>query len=495
MSVEDFDLTDPIQARLERLRQLRAAGIEPYQRHYTRTHTVAAVRDAYDHIAPGEETDAVVSLAGRVMSLRHHGGAAFADLRDGSGHLQLFATMDALGERRFDDFLQLDVGDIIGVGGDVIRTRRGELSIRVKSFELLTKSLRPLPEKWHGLRDIEQRFRQRYVDLLVNEDTRRIALIRVELLRAIRSYFDERGFLEVETPMLHVVPTGAAARPFVTHHNALDMDLFLRIAPELHLKRLIVAGFEKVYELNRSFRNEGMSYKHNPEFTMLEVYQAFADYREMMELTEDLLRSVVSGVTGSTKVEHDGTAIDLDAPFERRRFLDLVAEHTGETLDFDTPLETLRTQADRYGCAVKPYYGKGKLLTEIFEKAVEASLVGPVFVYDYPEETSPLARRTTDSADLVERFELIIAGREIANAFSELTDPHDQDRRFREQAHLKELGEEEVQGYDADFIRALEYGLPPTGGLGIGIDRVVMLLAGVHSIREVLLFPHMRPEE
>ena len=403
----------------------------------------------------------------------------FATLRDGTAAIQLFVSQGEVGEEALAGFARLDLGDWVGVEGDVMTTRRGELSVKVRSFQLLAKSLRPLPDKWHGLSDVDTRFRRRYVDLIVNEEARRVFEIRFAAITAIRRFLDARAYVEVETPVLHPVPGGAAAKPFVTHHNALDMDLFLRIAPELYLKRLIVAGFERVYEIGRVFRNEGLSTRHNPEFTMLEAYEAFADYTDMMTLTEELVAHAAREATGSTVVEVDHQPLDLAPPWPRRTLRELIAEHAGVDVHPAMAVEELQKVCDTLGVPFDPKWGPGKLVLEIYEKTTEHAIVGPMFVLDYPWEVSPLARPHRDDPLLVERFEVIVAGRELANAFSELNDPVDQRRRFEDQAVLAAGGDEEAQPVDEDYLMALEYGLPPCGGLGIGIDRLAMLLAGV----------------
>ena len=376
-----------------------------------------------------------------------------------------------------------------------MKTKRGELSVQVQSFSVLAKAQRQLPDKWHGLADVDTRYRQRYVDLIANDDARRVFEIRFAVVRAMRELLAERGFIEVETPVLHPIPGGATARPFVTHHNAFDVDLYLRIAPELYLKRLIVGGFDRVFEIARVFRNEGISTRHNPEFTMLELYQAFADYTDMMSITEELAAHAAREAIGTTVVEWDGQAIDLAPPWSRRTMIDLIKEHAGIDVHPGQPVEDLRKLCDDFDIPYEPEWGSGKLILEIYEKTTEHAIVGPTIVYDYPREVSPLAREHRDDPTLAERFEVIVAGRELANAFSELNDPVDQLRRFEAQAQLSRAGDDEAHGVDADYVRALEYGLPPTGGMGMGVDRLVMLIAGVQSIREVILFPHLRPEQ
>jgi lysyl-tRNA synthetase class 2 len=487
---EEFD------ARLAKVEQIRARGDDPYPVRFDRTHTLAEVREQWQGLDDGTSTADAVRVAGRVLLVRDQGKLVFATIRDGTGELQLFVSRGELGDDAFARFGdEIDRGDWVGVEGTVMKTKRGELSVKVSAFALLAKSLRPLPEKWHGLTDTDTRFRQRYVDLVANDDARRVFAIRFAAISAIRQFLLGEGFIEVETPVLHPIPGGATARPFVTHHNALDMDLYLRIAPELYLKRLVVGGYERVFEIARVFRNEGLSTRHNPEFTMLELYQAFADYTDIMGLTEELVATAARASVGTTTVEWEGREVDLAPPFERRTLLDLVKEHAGVDVHPAMPVEELRAVAEQFGVPVEPRWGPGKLVLEIFEKTTESSIAGPTFVCDYPREVSPLARAHRNDDTLTERFELIVGGRELANAFSELTDPVDQLRRFEAQATLAQFGDVEAHGVDADYVRALEYGLPPAGGLGVGIDRLVMLLAGVQSIREVILFPHLRPEQ
>ncbi len=478
--------------RLAEVESLRSVGIDPYPVRFDRDHTAAELRAEFPALEPGTETGVGVKVAGRLMLIRRQGKLAFGTMRDGTGTIQLFVSMAEVGEAGLAAFERFDLGDWIGASGEVMTTRRGELSVKVKEFQLLAKSLRPLPDKWHGLSDVETRFRQRYVDLTVNEEARRVFEIRFAAMSALRRHLEAKGFVEVETPILHPVPGGAVARPFVTHHNALDAEFYLRIAPELYLKRLVVAGFERVYEMGRVFRNEGLSTRHNPEFTMLEAYQAFADYTDMMTLTEELVADAALAATGSTVVEVDGETFDLTPPWPRVTLADVVKQHAGVDVHPSMPVADLQAIAERLGVPFDPAWGPGKLVLEIYEKTTEANISGPTFVCDYPREVSPLARLHRDDPELVERFEVIVAGRELANAFSELNDPVDQRRRFEDQARLSAAGDVEAHGVDEDYLTALEYGLPPSGGLGIGIDRLAMLLAGVSSIREVILFPHLR---
>jgi lysyl-tRNA synthetase class 2 len=485
---------DEYDRRLAAVEAIRAAGGDPYPVRFDRDRTAQSLHEEFGGLEPGTETGVAVRVAGRLMLLRDQGKLAFGTLRDGTAAIQLFVSLGVVGEDTFKAFTALDLGDWVGVEGEVMTTRRGELSVKVRSFVLLSKSLRPLPDKWHGLSDVDTRFRRRYVDLIVNEEARRVFQIRFAAISAIRRFLDEQSFVEVETPVLHPIPGGAAARPFITHHNALDMDLYLRIAPELYLKRLIVAGFERVYEIGRVFRNEGLSTRHNPEFTMLEAYQAYADYTEMMTLTEELVAHAAREATGSTVVELEGQPLDLAPPWQRRTLRELIAEHAGVDVTPTMPVAELQKICDTLDVPYDPKWGPGKLVLEIYEKTTEHAIVGPTFVLDYPREVSPLARPHRDDPALVERFEVIVSGRELANAFSELNDPVDQRARFEAQAALAAGGDEEAQPVDDDYLLALEYGLPPCGGLGIGIDRLAMLLAGVPSIREVILFPHLRPQ-
>jgi lysyl-tRNA synthetase class 2 len=438
-----------------------------------------------------------VKVAGRLMSRRVMGKASFAHLQDMSGRIQLFVQRDRLGSDDYAWFKkELDIGDIVGAAGQLFRTKTGELSVKVDGLLLLTKSLRPLPEKWHGLADQESRYRQRYLDLIMNESARETFRVRTRLVQAIREFLDQRAFLEVETPMMQAIPGGAVARPFVTHHNALDMQLFLRIAPELFLKRLVVGGFERVYEINRNFRNEGLSTRHNPEFTMLELYQAYADYRDLMDLTETLIRNLAERVLGTTQIRYQDQTYDLGQPFRRLTVRESILAFNPEltAAEIDDPGRA-RAAAERLGVHLEDGYGLGKVQVELFEKTVEDRLMQPTFITAYPTEVSPLARQSDADPFVTDRFEFFVGGREIANGFSELNDPEEQAERFRKQVADKEAGDLEAMHFDADYIRALEHGMPPTAGEGIGIDRLVMLFTDSASIRDVLLFPHMRPQD
>ncbi|MDQ3575098.1 MAG: lysine--tRNA ligase [Actinomycetota bacterium] len=462
----------------------------PYR--FERTHEAAGIHESHGHLEAGAETGVAVSVAGRVMLVRVQGKLAFAELHDSSGAVQLFCL--AAVTEDYERFCRLSLGDWIGATGEVVKTRRGELSVKVTAWTLLAEARRGFGDKWHGITDVDTRYRQRYVDLWVNEGSRRTFQLRSRLVSLMRRWLEDRGFVEVETPVFQLVPGGALARPFVTHHNALDLDLYLRIATELHLKRLVVGGFEKVFEIGRTFRNEGLSSRHNPEFTMLEAYQAYADYGDMMSLTETLVAHLATELCGTTRISYGGRALDLTPPWRRATLTELVEEHAGAHVDVDVPLEELRRIADGLSVRVEDGWGPGKLILEIYEKTTEPDLWGPVLVCDYPQEVSPLARPHRSRPGLVERFEAMAAGRELANAFSELIDPDHQRTRFEDQAWAKARGDEEAMAVDDDYLRALEYGLPPTGGLGVGVDRLVMLLADVHHIRDVLLFPTLRPE-
>ena len=496
-SPEEFlDENKLIALRRQKLQDLRRRG-HAYPTDFRRNALAAQLHATYDDkdSATLETESCRVHVAGRMLAKRVMGKASFVKLRDMSGDIQLFIQKNALPEGCYEEFKDWDLGDILGAEGTLFKTRTGELSIKVDTLRLLTKALRPLPEKFHGLADQEMRYRQRYVDLIMNESTRALFQLRSAMIAQIRTFFNQRGFLEVETPMMQPIPGGAAARPFITHHNALDMQLYLRIAPELYLKRLVVGGFEKVYEINRNFRNEGLSTRHNPEFTMLEFYQAYADYRDLMDLSEELLRGMAQTLLGDTRIRYQGETYDFGQPFRRMTVKEAVL-HFNPAFDaarLET-VESARQLAEELGIKVQPDYGLGRIQLELFEQTVEHQLRDPTFITAYPTEVSPLARRNEVDPTITDRFELFIGGREIANGFSELNDPEDQAERFRKQAEAKAAGDVEAMHYDADYIRALEYGLPPTAGEGIGIDRLVMLFADAPSIRDVLLFPHLRPE-
>ncbi len=481
------------QLRLDKIERLRARGVDPYPVRFDRTATAAELHARFGELDAGAETGEQVAIAGRLMLKRSSGKLAFGTLRDGSGEIQLFCSLDKLGADGLAAFVDLDLGDWIGVHGEVIKTKRGELSVRAGEIALLAKDIRPLPDKWHGLTDVELRYRMRYVDLLMNEDVRRVALMRSQAVHAMREYMVAQGFLEVETPMMQVQPGGAIAKPFVTHMNALDLDLYLRVAPELYLKRLVVGGLEKVFEINKNFRNEGVSPQHNPEFTMLEAYEAFGDYFTMMDLMEGLIGNVAERVLGTTDHTYQGRALPLGAPFRRARLIDLASDAIGEPLDLDMTPEKAREIAEAHDVPCDPSWGTGKVVVEIYEKHVEANLFEPTFVMDFPRETSPLARPHRDDPRFTEHFDLVICGMEVGPAYSELNDPIDQRERFEAQMRQRAAGDEEAMTLDEDFLRALEYGMPPTGGMGFGVDRFIRILADATSLREVILFPLMRP--
>ncbi len=473
---------------------LRDAGTEPYPYRFDRSHELAEIRANWGLLEPGTETDEQVSIAGRVMLMRDSGKLIFATVRDRSGEIQLFVSKAVVGDDAFDRIKRLDLGDWVGVHGTVMTTRKGELSVKPERMDLLSKAIRPLPDKWHGLADTDTRFRQRYADLIVNDEARRAFEIRHAVIASFRRTLHERGFIEVETPVLHVEAGGAHARPFVTHHNTLDMQLYLRIALELHLKRLIVGGMERVFEIGRIFRNEGMSTRHNPEFTMMELYQAFGDWNEVMEISETLVTRAAIDATGSSVVNIRGDAVDLAEPWPRVRMIDAVSDAAGLLVHPSQPIEDLRSLAERHGVRWEARWGGGKIVEELFEKLCEAAIVRPTFVTGHPAEISPLARLDRDDPWLTERFEIFVDAREIGNGYSELNDPVEQRLRFEEEQTAKDAGDDEAGTVDEDYLRALEYGMPPTGGLGIGMDRVAMLIAGVDSIKEVILFPTLRPE-
>jgi lysyl-tRNA synthetase class 2 len=491
--VTEPDANELVRQRHAKLEALRRRGVDPFGSRYPVTHWAGPLRARLDGAGDDElKSVGPVSLAGRVVSLRHHGKTCFAHLMDRTGRIQLYARADQLGDD-YALFTELDLGDFVGVTGDMMRTRTGELTVSVTSLAFLAKSLRPLPEKWHGLKDVETRYRQRYVDLIVNPTTREVFQLRSQVVKFLRAFLDARGYLEVETPMMQPIPGGAIARPFRTRHNALDMDLYLRIAPELYLKRLVVGGFERVYEINRNFRNEGVSTQHNPEFTMLEFYQAYADYTDLMELTETMFVELARTVRGGLALTWGDMAIDLAPPWRRLPFFEALSQALGMAVTPATEAATLTPAAAARGLSVDGGTVEA-VWKEVFDALVEPTLVAPTFVTDFPIELSPLAKRKREDARLVDRFELYIGRREMANAYSELNDPIDQLARFREQAALLARGDDEAHWLDEDYVRALEYGMPPAAGEGIGIDRLVMLLGDQPSIREVILFPHLRPE-
>lgn len=498
MSVEEKEGTDneQIAHRRAKLNQLRVSG-NAFPNDFKRSHCAADLHQRYgDKPTEWLAQEAIsVSVAGRIMTRRRMGKASFSNLQDHSPRqIQLYIQQEALPKGLYDAFQTWDLGDIVGASGVLFKTKTGELSLKVQTIALLTKALRPLPDKWHGLVDQEMRYRHRYLDLITNENSRNTFIVRSKVIQAIRMFLVERDFLEVETPMMHIIPGGASARPFVTHHNALGRDLYLRVSPELYLKRLVVGGFERVFEINRSFRNEGLSTRHNPEFTMIEFYQAYADYEDLMHLTETLLREITQKTLGTLTVTYQGVLLDFAKPFARLTLKEAILKFNPElTCDVLEDLGALSRLARQKGVLVEPAWGLGKLQAILFEQTVESKLQQPTFIMEYPTEVSPLARCNNRNADITDRAELYIAGREIANLFSELNDAEDQARRFQEQANALAAGDEEAMHFDADYITALEYGLPPTAGEGIGIDRLVMLLTDSPSIRDVLLFPHMRP--
>jgi lysyl-tRNA synthetase class 2 len=485
---------DLIGERRRKLERLRNEGVDPYPPSFPGRVPIAEILERHQSLAAGEESKQSSRLAGRLVARRGHGKAAFLDLQDLSGRIQLHARQDVLGEQDFEQLVGLDLGDLVGVQGSPLRTRRGELSLSVTEWTLLAKSLRPPPDKYHGLADVEQRYRHRELDLLANADARDLFLLRSRVVAAVRRFLDERGFLEVETPVLQPLYGGALARPFTTHHNALDRTLYLRIATEVYLKRLIVGGLEKVYELGKDFRNEGISHKHNPEFTMLETYEACADYVDVARMTEELVADVALQVLGTTKVQHERGEVELAPPWRRVTLREAITEQTGVDIERHHERDSLLKAMRAAGIEAEPQPGTswGKLVDELLSKRVEPHLIQPTFVLDYPVELSPFAKSHRSKPGLVERFEGFVAGIEIANAFSELNDPDEQRRRFEQQRRLMLAGDEEAQPFDEDYLRALEHGMPPTGGLGIGIDRLVMVLSGRHSIREVVLFPALR---
>ncbi|PEZ11365.1 lysine--tRNA ligase [Bacillus sp. AFS018417] len=491
------ELNDQLLVRREKLHNLREQGMDPFGKRFERTHSTKELFSLYGELSKEEleEKEIPVSIAGRIMTKRGKGKAGFAHIQDLHGQVQIYVRKDVVGDEQYELFNAADLGDLVGIEGKVFKTKVGELSIKVTSFTLLTKSLRPLPDKYHGLKDVEQRYRQRYLDLITSMESRETFVTRSKIIREMRRYLDNNGYLEVETPMLHAIAGGASARPFITHHNALDMEFYMRIAIELHLKRLIVGGLEKVYEIGRVFRNEGVSTRHNPEFTMIELYEAYADYKDIMKLTENMVAHIAKEVLGTTTVQYGEYEINLEPEWTRLHMVDAIKQYSGA--DFWSPMsvEEARALAKEHGIEIKDTMEVGHIINEFFEQKVEEHLIQPTFIYGHPVEISPLAKKNEEDPRFTDRFELFIVAREHANAFTELNDPIDQKERFEAQLKEREQGNDEAHMMDDDYIEALEYGMPPTGGLGIGIDRLVMLLTNSPSIRDVLLFPAMRHKQ
>ena len=489
-ALTEIEINEQMQNRIDKMHKIEEHGWRPFGHRFEWTHRSADVKEQFEALA---EAEAEVKLAGRVMAIRGHGKTCFMDMQDKTGRMQLYVRKDVLGEEDYSLVKMMDIGDTIGVTGIPFRTHMGEISIKVVKMEMLSKSLRPLPEKWHGLKDIETRYRQRYVDLIVNPEVRDTFVKRSQIIRSVREVLDSHDFLEVETPILNTIAGGAAARPFISYHNALDMQVYMRIAPELYLKRLIVGGMDRVYELGRVFRNEGIDNRHNPEFTSVEIYQAFADYRDMMDLTEEVVVKTALKVLGTTKITYEGVEIELASPWKRISMIDAVKEYSGKDFTNVTDLEEARAIAKELNVAIEPTFGIGKIINACFEEYVEDKLIQPTFITGHPKEISPLAKSNPDNPEITDRFEAYIYGREICNGFTELNDPIDQRERFLKQVEERANGDEEANMMDEDFVNALEYGLPPTGGLGIGIDRLVMFLTDSSTIRDVLFFPTMKP--
>ncbi|WP_420841222.1 lysine--tRNA ligase [Evansella clarkii] len=491
---QEVEYNDQLQVRREKLKDMLDQGKDPFGQRFERTHTATDLKAQYEETSKEEleENEVNVTLAGRIMTKRGKGKAGFAHIQDLTGQIQIYVRKDKVGEVQYALFNNIDIGDIVGISGTVFKTKVGELSVKADDFQILTKSLRPLPDKYHGLKDVEQRYRQRYLDLIVNPEVKDTFVLRSRILQSMRRYLDDHGYLEVETPTMHSIPGGASARPFITHHNALDMTLYMRIAIELHLKRLIVGGLEKVYEIGRVFRNEGVSTRHNPEFTMIELYEAYADYRDIMSLTENLIAHIAKDVLGTTTVVYNDQEISLEPEWKRVHMVDAIKEYTGVDFWPEMSDEEARALAKEHNVPVKETMKYGHVVNEFFEHFVEEKLVQPTFVYGHPLEISPLAKKNEEDPRFTDRFELFIVSREHANAFTELNDPIDQRERFEAQLVEREQGDDEAHMMDEDFVESLEYGMPPTGGLGIGIDRLVMLLTNSQSIRDVLLFPQMR---
>ncbi|MGM7684115.1 lysine--tRNA ligase [Cytobacillus sp. Hm23] len=492
MSTEE--LNDQLIVRREKLHKLEENGIDPFGKRFERTHSAKELISTLDHYSKEEleQNEVQVKIAGRIMTKRGKGKAGFAHIQDLTDQIQIYVRKDAVGDAPYETFTIADIGDIIGISGTVFKTKVGELSIKATSFELLTKSLRPLPDKYHGLKDIEQRYRQRYLDLITNPKSKQTFISRSQIIQSMRRYLDNNGYLEVETPMMHSIAGGASAKPFITHHNALDIPLYMRIAIELHLKRLIVGGLEKVYEIGRVFRNEGVSTRHNPEFTMLELYEAYADFEDIMSLTENMIAHIAEEVLGSTTVLYGDDEVELKPKWKRLHMVDAIKEYVGVDFWKEMSVEEARVHAKEHGVEINDNMLYGHIVNEFFEQKIEDKLIQPTFIYGHPVEISPLAKKNAQDPRFTDRFELFIVGREHANAFTELNDPIDQRQRFEAQIKEREQGNDEAHMMDEDFVEALEYGMPPTGGLGIGIDRLVMLLTNAPSIRDVLLFPQMR---
>lgn len=491
------ELNDQLLVRREKLHNLREQGIDPFGKRFERTNATNELLSLYGEFSKEEleEKEISVSIAGRIMTKRGKGKAGFAHIQDLHGQVQIYVRKDAVGDEEYELFKTADLGDLVGIEGKIFKTNVGELSVKATGFTLLTKSLRPLPDKYHGLKDVEQRYRQRYLDLITSMESRETFVTRSKIIREMRRYLDDNGYLEVETPMMHAIAGGASARPFITHHNALDMELYMRIAIELHLKRLIVGGLEKVYEIGRVFRNEGVSTRHNPEFTMIELYEAYADYKDIMKLTENMVAHIAKQVLGTTTIQYGDYEINLEPEWTRLHMVDAIKEHSGA--DFWNPMsiEEARELAKEHNVEIKDTMEVGHIINEFFEQKVEDKLIQPTFIYGHPVEISPLAKKNDEDPRFTDRFELFIVAREHANAFTELNDPIDQKERFEAQLKEREQGNDEAHMMDDDYIEALEYGMPPTGGLGIGIDRLVMLLTNAPSIRDVLLFPAMRHKQ
>lgn len=486
----ETEISEQMQVRLDKMHKIEEKGWLPFGRRFEWTHHAADVDAQFDALS---EAEAKVRMSGRIMAIRGHGKTCFMDMQDKTGRLQVYVRKDAIGEENYALIKMMDIGDTVGVTGTIFRTHMGEISIKAESIEMLSKALRPLPEKYHGLKDVEMRYRQRYVDLIVNPEVRDTFVKRSQIIKSVREVLDSHDFLEVETPILNTIAGGAAARPFISYHNTLDMQVYMRIAPELYLKRLIVGGMDRVYELGRVFRNEGIDNRHNPEFTSVEIYQAFADYRDMMDLTEEVVVKTAEKVLGTTKIVYEGTEIELASPWKRISMIDAVKEYSGKDFTNVTDIEEARAMAKELNVEIEPSFGIGKIINACFEEYVEDKLIQPTFITGHPKEISPLAKSNPENPEITDRFEAYIYGREICNGFTELNDPIDQKERFMKQVEERAAGDEEANMMDEDFVTALEYGLPPTGGLGIGIDRLVMFLTNSSTIRDVLFFPTMKP--